>query len=97
MNSELIFRRPRETRIRQDSGATVRNRVRAKLGFESQEMLHRKSCQESFFFSKREQILLVEGINVGFGILFDDPFGKDDGTTFVCSTNVVKGNNLASK
>ena len=59
-------------------------------------MLHRKSGQESIF-SKREQILLVEGINVGFGILFDVLFGNDDGTTFVCSTNAVEGNKLASK
>ena len=74
----------------------MRNRVRAKLGSKSREMLHRKSGQESIF-SKRKQILLVEGINVGCGIHFDDPFGKDDGTTFVCSTSAVEGNNLASK
>ena len=59
-------------------------------------MFHRKSGQE-LIFSKREQILLVEGITVGFGILFDDPIGDDDGPTFVCSTNAVEGNRLASK
>jgi hypothetical protein len=69
---------------------SVRNRIRAKLGFESREMLHKKSGQESIF-SKREQILLVQGINVGFGILFDDPIGDDDWTTFVCGTNAVEG------
>lgn len=69
---------------------SVRNRIRAKLGFESREMLHKESGQESIF-SKREQILLVQGINVGFGILFDDPIGDDDWTTFVCGTNAVEG------
>ena len=47
--------------------------------------------------SPTEQILLVKGINVGYGILFDDPIGDDDGTAFVCNTNAVEGNNLASK
>ena len=39
--------------------------------------------------SPREQILLVEGINVGFGILFGDTF---DIATSVCSKNAVEGN-----
>ena len=42
-------------------------------------MRHRKSGQESIF-SKREQIHLVEDINVGFGIHFDHSIGDDDGT-----------------
>ena len=41
--------------------------------------------------SPTEQILLVEGINVGFGILFDDPIVNDDRTTFVCGTDPVEG------
>ena len=34
----------------------------------------------------------MEGINVGFGVHFDDPFGNDDGTNFVCSTNTAEEN-----
>lgn len=54
-------------------------------------MLHRKSAGQESIFSKREQILLVDsGINVGFGILFDDSIGDDDGTTFVGSANAAE-------
>jgi len=63
--------------------------VGAKLGLERREMLHQQCCQETIF-SKREKILLVERVDIGLGVFFDNAVGDDDGSTFVCGSDTIE-------
>jgi len=68
----------------------MRGSIRAEFGFECREMLHQKSRQETIF-TEGEQILLVQCVDIGFGVFLDDTVGNDDGTAFVGSSNTIKG------
>jgi hypothetical protein len=49
----------------------VRNGMGAELGLEGREMLHQESRQETIF-TKGKQILLMQSVDIGFGVFFDD-------------------------
>lgn len=51
-------------------------------------MLEEQSRQVTIL-TKREQVLLMEGINVGLGVLLDDAVGDDDWTALVRSTDSI--------
>jgi hypothetical protein len=53
-------------------------------------MLHQQGRQIPIL-SKREQVLLVQRIDIGLGVLVNDAVGDDDGTTFVGGTDAVEG------
>jgi len=63
--------------------------VWAELRLELREVFHQQGCQETIL-SEREQILLVQCVDVGLGVLFDDTVGDDDWTTFVGGTDAVE-------
>ena len=64
--------------------------VCTELGLERGEMLHQQGSQETIF-TKGEQILLVQGVDIGFSVFFDDTVGDDDWATLVGCTNPVHG------
>lgn len=66
----------------------MRNGIRSELHFHSWEMLHHESCEVSIF-SQGEEILLVQGIHIGFGIFVNNDRRDDDRSTFVGGTNAV--------
>ena len=68
----------------------MRDGVRSELRPERREMLEQQRRQETIF-SERQQILLVQGIDVWLGIFFDNAVGDDDGATFVVGTDAVHG------
>ena len=51
-------------------------------------MLEEQSRQVTIL-TKREQVLLMEGIDVGLGVLLDDAVGDDDRTTLIRSTDSI--------
>ena len=67
----------------------VRNRIRAKLGFKRREMLHQQRRQKPIL-SQREQVLLVQRVDIGFGVFLNDAIGDDDGPTLVCSPDSIQ-------
>ena len=67
---------------------SVRFGVGAELGLERREMLHHECCQEPIF--EREQILLVQRIDIGLRVLLDDTVGDDDGPSLVGSTDTIE-------
>jgi hypothetical protein len=68
----------------------MRDRVWAKLGLERREVLHHQRRQEPIL-SEREQVLLVQSVNVGFRVFLDDAVGDDDGPALVRGPNAVQG------
>ena len=64
--------------------------IRIELGTECREVLQHKRCQETIF-SERQQVLLVQRIDVGLRILLYDAVGDDDGSTLIGGTNAVHG------
>ena len=66
----------------------MRDCVRAELGLKGREVLHQKRREETIF-TKGEQILLVQGVDVTFGVVVDDADGDDDRSIFVGCTNPV--------
>lgn len=69
---------------------SVRDRVRRELGLERREVLHHERRQETIF-TEREQILLVQGVDVGLGVFLDDSVRDDDRPSFVGGTDAVEG------
>ena len=65
------------------------NRIWAELGFKSGGTLHQQ-CRQKSILSKREQILLVQRVDVGPSVFLDDAVGGDDRSTLVCSPNAVR-------
>lgn len=68
----------------------MRHRIWTKLGLVLWEMLHQQRRQESIF-TQTEQVLLVQGVDVGFGVFLDDAVADDDRTTLVGRANSVEG------
>ena len=52
-------------------------------------MLHEERGEETVF-TEREKILLVERVNVAFGVFVDDPVGDDDRTTLVSRADTIE-------
>lgn len=68
----------------------VRNGIRSEFHLESREMLHHERGEVSIF-SEREQVLLMECVDVRLGVLIDDQRGDDDRSTFVRRSDTVDG------
>ena len=68
----------------------MRNSVRRKLHLERGKVLHHQRRQVPIL-PKRKQILLVKGIDVGFGVFVDYDGRDDDGSAFVGCSNTVHG------
>ena len=66
----------------------MRNCIRSELEPVRWEMLHQERCQITIF-TEREQVLLVQSINIAFCIVVDNAIGDDDRATFVGSTDPV--------
>jgi len=64
------------------------DRVGRELRLKGGEVLEEQSCQVTIF-TKRKQVLLMEGINVGLGVLLDDAVGDDDRTALIRSTDSI--------
>jgi len=64
------------------------DRVGRELRLKGGEMLEEQSRQVTIL-TKREQVLLMEGIDVGLGVLLDDAVGDDDRTTLIRSTDSI--------
>jgi hypothetical protein len=63
----------------------MRNSMRAELCLEHREMLHQE-CRQERIFAKGE---LMQGVNVGLSVLFDNSVRDDDGATLVsCSDSI---------
>ncbi len=58
------------------------------LHFECWEVLHHE-CRKISILAEGEQVLLVKGINVTFGVFFDDPVGNNKRATLVGGTDAV--------
>lgn len=69
-------------------GHGTSDRICTKLGLERGEMFHQERRQETIF-SEREQILLVQRIDVGLRVLVDYTVRDDDRSSFVGSTNPI--------
>jgi hypothetical protein len=67
----------------------MRNSVRAELCLEGREMLHQE-CRQEAIFTKGEQILLMQGVNVGLSVLFNNSARDDDGTTLVSCSDAIE-------
>lgn len=65
------------------------NRIAAKLGLERREMLHQQRRQESIL-AQREQILLVQRVNIRLCVLVDDAVGDDDGPPLVRRPDTIQ-------
>lgn len=94
--AKIVYRRvdPTTTLREQDPPRLgchgVRYGVRTELGLECREVLHHERRQETIL-SEREQILLVQRINVGLGVLVDDAVRDDDRATLVSRANTIEG------
>ena len=64
--------------------------VRVELCTERREVLEHES-REVTIFTEGEQVLLVQGVDIWFGVLFDNTVGYDDRATLVCCTDSVHG------
>jgi hypothetical protein len=60
----------------------MRNRIGREFHLVLREILHHQSRQVSIF-TQGKQILLVQGINIRFGVRLNDERGDDDGSTLV--------------
>ena len=67
---------------------SVSDGVWTKFRLERWEVLH-DECRQKTILSEREEILFVQSVNVGLGILVDDQRGDDDWTTFVRRSDTV--------
>ncbi len=71
-------------------GDRMRQGIRIELGAERREVLEHQSRKVTIF-TEGEQVLLVQGVDVRLGVLFDDAVGNDDRTSLVCCTDTVHG------
>lgn len=62
--------------------------VRRELHFECREVLHHE-CRKISILAEGEQVLLVKGIDITFGVFFDDPVGDNERPTLVGRTDAV--------
>ena len=81
------------TTLGQQDAKTIRRNgvglgVRRELHLEGREVLHHDSRQVSIF-TKREQVLLVQRVDVGFRVLLDDAVRDDDGPTLVRGPDTI--------
>ena len=67
----------------------MRHRIGNEFRLEGREMLHEERGEETIF-TEREKILLVERVNVAFGVFVDDPVGDDDRTTLVSRADTIE-------
>jgi hypothetical protein len=65
------------------------NSVRAELCLEGRKMLHQERSQEAIF-SEGKKVLLMQGVNIGIGILFNNSSRDDDGTTLVSCSDTIQ-------
>lgn len=64
------------------------NSVRGEFHLVRREVLHHERGEVSIF-SEREQILLVECVNIGFGVFVNDHRRDDNWPTFIGGSNSV--------
>ena len=62
--------------------------VRCELHLECREMLHHE-CRKISILTEGEQVLLVKGIDITFGVFFDDPVGDNQRAALVGRTDAV--------
>ena len=66
----------------------MRDRVGCELRLEGGEMFEEQGRQVTIF-TEREQVLLMEGINVGLGVVLDDAVGDDNRTALIRSSDSI--------
>lgn len=62
--------------------------IRNELGPKCWEVLHQE-CRQVPIFAQGEQILLVQGVHVAFGVVIDHSVGDDNWSAFVSCTDTV--------
>ena len=67
----------------------MRNSMRTELCLERREMFHQECSQEAIF-TEGEKVLLMQGVNVGLGVLFNDSVRDNDRTTLVGCSDTIK-------
>jgi len=65
------------------------NSMRAELRLERGEVLHQE-CRQETIFTEGEQILLMQGVNIGVSVLFDNSIRNDYGTAFVSCSDTIE-------
>ena len=66
-----------------------RNSIRGELHLVRWEMLHHQSCQITIF-TQREQIFLVEGVDVPLRVVVNDTIRDDDRPTLVRRSDTIQ-------
>lgn len=66
----------------------MRDGIRSEFGSERGEVLQQESGQVTVF-TERQQILLVQSVDIGFRVLLDNSIGDDDWSTLVSSSDSV--------
>lgn len=66
------------------------NGIGCELRPERGEVLQQE-CRQVPILTKREQVLLVQRVDIAFSVVIDDPVGDDDWTTLISSTDTVQG------
>lgn len=64
------------------------NGVWRELHFECREVLHHE-CREITVLAEGEQVLLVKGIDITFGVFLNDPVGDNEWAAFIGGTDAV--------
>lgn len=49
-----------------------------------------EECGEETVFTEGEEVLLVERVDIAFGVFVDDPVGNDDRTTLVSRADTIE-------
>ena len=65
------------------------DRIRNELGPKCREMLH-EECSQVPILSQRQQIFLVQRVDVRLGVFIDDTVRDDDGSAFVGGPNTIQ-------
>lgn len=66
------------------------NGIGSELCPERGEVLQQE-CRQISIFTKREQILLVERVDIAFSVVIDNSVRDDDGTPLISSTDTIQG------
>ena len=67
----------------------VRHRIRNEFRLEGRKVLQ-EECGEETVFTEGEEVLLVERVDIAFGVFVDDPVGNDDRTTLVSRADTIE-------
>ena len=67
----------------------MRHRIGNELCLERGKVLHHERGQETIF-TERKEVLLVQRVDVAFGVFVNDPVGNDDRTTLVGRADTIE-------